>query len=121
MSRAELRRAKREKEKAETATFNLTKAQLDAMIEAEIGKKLKEIKIQATEDAINTTMTLLLVLPPKVLAEHYWQKSYQKKMPEFTQHMLDYYSDWVNGKLDLNEMQDWMWDVCGIRFEESEM
>ena len=34
MSRAEMRRQKRETEKSKTATYNLTQAQLDAMIDA---------------------------------------------------------------------------------------
>lgn len=34
MSRAEMRRQKRETEKSKTTTYNLTQAQLDAMIDA---------------------------------------------------------------------------------------
>lgn len=44
-----------------------------------------EIKEQATQDAINTAMVLLLTLPLEVLMDHYWQKSYAKRIPKFTE------------------------------------
>lgn len=37
MTRAEMRRSKREQEKAQTATYNFTQAQLDALIQEKIG------------------------------------------------------------------------------------
>lgn len=53
------------------------------------------------EDAINTAMTLLLVLPMEVLMDHYWKKTYAKKIPEFTELVLQYYERWQNGELDI--------------------
>lgn len=37
MNRAEMRRMKREQEKAHTVTYNLTQAQLDAIVQEKIG------------------------------------------------------------------------------------
>ena len=67
MSRAELRRKQRETQKANTATYNLTKAQLNALVEQQIGDRIKQVKEQATYDAVNTAMVLLLTLPLEVL------------------------------------------------------
>ena len=40
MNRAEMRRMKREQEKAHTVTYNLTQAQLDAIVQEKIGAKM---------------------------------------------------------------------------------
>lgn len=54
MGRAERRRLEREKSKQKTATYNLTKEQLDKLVEDQIKDRLKVIKKQAMEDAITT-------------------------------------------------------------------
>lgn len=64
MGRAERRRAQKLEQKAKTATYNLTKAQLDAAVREQVGKELERIKQEATDDAVNTAMVLLLTLPP---------------------------------------------------------
>ena len=120
MSRAELRRAKREKEKSETATYNLTKAQLDSMINERVKDKIEKAKIEATNDAVNTAMVLLLTLPLEVLMDHYWTKSYQKRIPEFTAYVLEYYQKWQDGELDMDKMKEDLWEYAGFRLEESE-
>ena len=48
-------------------------------------------KEEITRQAINQAMLLLFVLPMEVLMDFYWKKSYAKKIPEFTNHLLDYY------------------------------
>lgn len=40
MNRAERRRIQKNEQKAKTATYNVTKAQLDAMVEEQIGEKI---------------------------------------------------------------------------------
>ena len=118
MRRAELRRTQRQDKKAKTATYNLTEDQLNAMINEKIGDKLKEVKMQATDDAVNTAMTLLLTLPLEVLMDHYWKKTYAKKIPEFTTHVLDYYNRWQNGELDIDKLKADLWEYGGVRLEE---
>lgn len=120
MSRAEMRRMQREKKKAKTATYNLTKEQLDAMVEERISQRIKEVKEEATYDAVNTAMTLMLVLPMEVLMDHYWKKSYAAKIPEFTNYVLKYYERWMKGELDMDEMKEDLWVYGGVRLEESE-
>ena len=120
MSRAEMRRMQREKKKAKTATYNLTKEQLDAMVEERISTCIREAKEAATYDAVNAAMTLMLVLPMEVLMDHYWYESYSTKIPEFTSYVLEYYERWMKGELDMDKMKQDLWEYGGIRLEESE-
>ena len=52
MGRAERRRAQKCEQKAKTATYNLTKAQLDALVREKISGELDRVKQEATNDAI---------------------------------------------------------------------
>ncbi len=118
MGRAELRRAAKSKQK-KTATYNVTRAELDKLIQEQYGEKIAEVKEQATYDAVNTALTLLLTLPLEVLMDHYWQKSYEKRIPEFTSYVLEYYDKWLNGELDMDELKKDLWEYGGVRLEES--
>lgn len=120
MGRAEQRRAHRNELKEKTATYNLTKAQIDAMVREKISGELVRIKREATEEAVNTAMVLLLTLPLEVLMDHYWKKSYPKRIPEFTNCVLEYYEKWQNGELDMDKLKEDLWEYGGVRLEESE-
>lgn len=72
--RAELRRTQREEKRANTATYNLTQAQLDAIVSEKIGKKIAETKQEIYEETVNTVLALVLTLPLEVLMDHYWQR-----------------------------------------------
>lgn len=50
--RAELRRTQREEKRANTATYNLTQAQLDAIVSEKIGKKIAETKQEIYEETV---------------------------------------------------------------------
>ena len=117
MSRAEMRRQKRETEKSKIATYNLTQAQLDAMIDAALGKRIDDAKQAATEKAMTQAVTLMLVLPLEVLMDHYWKKSYAKRIPEFTQYVLEYFEKWENGELDMDELKRDLWEYGGVKLE----
>lgn len=117
MTRAEMKRAAREEKKRKTATYNLTQDQLDAMVKEKIGKDLERIKKEATDEAINTAMVLLLTLPLEVLMDHYWKKTYAKKLPEFLDYVLEYYEKWQDGELDMDELVKDLWEYGGIRME----
>ena len=109
MGRAEIRREMKNEKKAKTATYNLTKAQLDAMVREQIEDELVKIRQQATDDAVNTAMILLLTLPLEVLMDHYWPKSYAKRIPQFTTYVLEYYERWQNGELDMEKLKEDLW------------
>lgn len=81
MGRAEIRRAMKNEKKVKTATYNITKAQLDAMVREGIGNELERVRQEAIDNAVNTAMVLLLTLPLEVLMDHYWKKSYAKRIP----------------------------------------
>lgn len=118
MGRAEIRRAMKNEKKAKTATYNLTKAQLDAMVREKIGEELERVKQEAMDSAVNTAMVLLLTLPLEVLMDHYWKKSYAKRIPEFTAHVLEYYEMWQNDELDMGKMKEDLWEYGHVRLEE---
>lgn len=119
MYRAGKRRAKKEEHKKETATYNLTKAQIDREIEKSIGKKLEEIKMESTDAA----MILTLTIPIKVLVEYYWQDlSYEELKEEtgiFAERMVDYYEAWQDGKIDILKLKDDLWNLTGIKIESA--
>lgn len=117
MCRSEKRRLEREKKKG-AVTYNFTQEQLDALIESKVREKIEEAKKEAVEDAINQAMLLLFVLPMEVLMDIYWPKSYQKRIPEFTDHLLEYYQMWQRDELDMDKMKEDLWEYGGIRFEE---
>lgn len=75
---------------------------------------------KATNDAINQAMILLLTLPLEVLMDHYWPKSYAKRIPEFTEHVLEYYEKWQNDELDMDKLKEDLWVYGGVRLEEVE-
>lgn len=117
MGRAERRRLEKQKGK-KVKTYNLTRDQLHNAVRQVTEEDLKRIKQEAMEDAINTAMTLLLVLPMEVLMDHYWKKTYAKKIPEFTELVLQYYERWQNGELDMGKLKKDLWEIGGIRMEE---
>lgn len=119
MGRAEIRRMNKQKEKEKTVTYNFTKAQLESAVREKMKSELERVKQEATDEAVNTAMILLLTLPLEVLMDHYWQKSYAKRIPEFTDHVLEYYEKWQNGELDLDKLKEDLWIYGGVRLEES--
>lgn len=120
MGRAERRRTQKLEQKEKTATYNLTKAQLDVMVREKIGDELIRVKQEATDDAVNTAMVLLLTLPLEVLMDHYWTKSYAKRIPKFTERVLEYYERWQNGELDMEKLKEDLWEYGGVKLVESE-
>ncbi len=118
MGRAEMRRAKKKEKKERTVTYNFTREQLNAEVQKQIEKEMSIVKQQATEEAVNTAMILLLTLPLEVLMDYYWKKSYAKRIPEFTNHVLDYYEMWQNGSLDMDKLKEDLWEYGGVRLQE---
>lgn len=68
-------------------------------------------------DAVNNAMILMLTLPLEVLMDYYWPKSYAKRIPEFTKHVLEYYERWQNGELDMDKLKEDLWEYGGVRLE----
>lgn len=119
--RAEMRRSGKSKKKAKTATYNFTEEQLQAAINEGLDVIMKEREERYRNQAINTALLLLLSLPNTVLIEDYWPKSYKKKLPEFNQRVLDLYNQYLEGKIDIQILNENLWETAGIKFEEGEL
>lgn len=120
MGRAEMRRARKDEKKYKTVTYILTQEQLDKIVRDKIGDELKRVKKEATEDAVNTAMILLLTLPLEVLMDYYWPKSYAKRIPKFTDRVIEYYERWQNGELDMEKLKEDLWNYGGVKLVEGE-
>lgn len=125
IKKAELKRKERLETKAKTATYNLTQAQLDALVEEAAAKiferRLQEIKDKATDEAILTAMTLTLAIPIRVMKEKYWKKASKDKLAKFAEEMLDIFWDVQDGKIDFEELAEDLYRDAGIKFEEEEV
>ena len=120
MNRQQRRATERKEQKAKVKTYNLTEAQLQAYVRQAIEKELKNNNEEIMNESTNTAMILLLTLPLEVLMDHYWPKSYAKKIPEFTNYVLEYYERWQNGELDMDKLKEDLWEYGGVRLEVEE-
>lgn len=113
------RRASQRKESKRSKTYTLTKEQLEQYVRKAIDAELKD-REECLEVALNNAMVLMLTLPLEVLMDHYWSKSYEKRIPEFTQHVLDYYERWRDGELDMGDLKRDLWEYGHVRLEVDE-
>ena len=122
MTRSEKRRNEREENK-KTPVYNFTQEQLNEIIEKRIAAEIDKAKKEATEAAINKAMTWLFVLPMEVLMDYYWteEAEYTEKIPEFPEHVLEYYQMWQRDELDMDKMEEDLWTYGGIKFVEEEI
>lgn len=123
MGRAERRREMKKGEKMKKPpVYNYTpeslRGQLKWEANQEFQEKVKKIKAEVYDDAVNAAMMLLFTLPCQVLMEHFWQKSSSKNIPKFLDLVLDYYGRWQNGELDMGKLKKDLWEIGGIRMEE---
>lgn len=65
-------------------------------------------------------MILMLTLPLEVLMDHYWKKSYARRIPEFTNYVLQYYRMWQDGELDMEKLKADLWEYGGVRLERGD-
>ena len=98
--------------KGSVPTYNLTEGQLKAAYDAQLKAYQEETRVQL--------LTLTLALPLRVMMDHYWKKTYHKKLPEFAQYLVDYYQAWESGELTTEELQWDLWEYGGIRLEAKE-
>lgn len=115
-----MRRAQKNAQKSKTVTYNLTQEQLDKIFTERFDEELQKVKKEATEDAVRTSIILMLTLPLEVLIDHYWKKSYSNKIPEFTGHVIDYYKKWENGELDMDKLREDLWERGRVKLIEQE-
>lgn len=71
--------------------------------------------MDATAKALEDSLTLLLVLPVKVLKEHYGFS--RKKLENFCSFISDEYDVLPIDRMGLAECKQYMYDTVGVRFE----
>ena len=120
MNRQQRRALERKNQKYKTATYNFTKSQLDSAVKDSVKSELEQAYQDGVNAGVNQAMVLLLALPLEVLMDFYWRKSYAKRIPQFTQHVLDYYAAWQDGELDMDKLKEDLWEFGGVRMEVSE-
>jgi hypothetical protein len=100
------------------------KAQLEQMrntVMDEVSRKQEEnIRIinqhkeAIAEEAVEQALTLLLGIPCKVMKEKYgWGK---KRITSLCEYILEYYNDFQNGEISIDEYRKSVWEDVGIGF-----
>lgn len=46
--------------------------------------------------------------------------TYAKRIPEFTEYVLEYFEKWQNDELDIDKLKEDLWVYGGVRLEEVE-
>lgn len=113
MGRAERRRA--EKSSGKKPVYMLTEEQLDIMIQERMDKEWERLKQQIADDTTNEVLSVLFTLPMEVLMDDFWPKSYDKKIPQFTEKLLKKYDEYQNGKVDIEALKEKLWTYAGVK------
>lgn len=79
-------------------------------------EQVEEIKKKATDEALNQAMVILFGIPVLVLQEQYGWGG-KKRLPEFAEHLADYYQRFAEGERTVDEYQKIVLEKTGIGFE----
>lgn len=74
MTRAERRRI--EKSDKKIKTYNLTIEQIESLVKERMSEELEQAKLEGEVEAL----ALMFCIPLEILKDHYWKKSYEKKI-----------------------------------------
>ena len=76
---------------------------------------IQRMKKEAYDEAVGTAITLLLSIPVKVVAERYdWSP---EDVQGFCSDILEEYERFDEGDLTLEELQQYVFEHCGVKFE----
>ena len=92
MSRAELRRQKRENVK-KAKTFIMTAEELEKIRLQEFNRA-KKLLLDKNDDLAEQILQMMLVIPTNVLIADYWPKSAKQRIPEFVESCMSLYQAW---------------------------
>lgn len=115
MNRQQRRAIERENKK-----YAMNKKDASKAVRKVAGEELEQAYQDGLDDGVSQALTLLLTLPLEVLMDYYWQKSYAKRIPEFTSHVLEYYEKWQNDELDMDKLNEDLWKYGCVRLEVNE-
>ncbi len=113
MSRAELRRQKRENVK-KAKTFIMTAEELEKIRMQEFNRA-KKLLLDKNDDLAEQILQMMLVIPTNVLIADYWQKSAKQRIPEFVESCMSLYQAWERGVVTMTEMQELTEEYAGIK------
>lgn len=113
MSRAELRRQKREQEK-KTKTLVMTADELQKIRQQEFDKA-KKLLMDRNDELTQEIWTMLLAIPTNVLIADYWPKTARQRIPEFVEKCMDLYRAWEQGAVDMTQMQELTEEYAGVK------
>ena len=117
----QLRRKKQQMENASArGARRMVRNHAEEIVKEAALKELNRAREEAFNDAVNQAMILLLALPMKVLKDIYWPGSYKKKLPGFTEHVLEYYDRWQNGEWEIDDLIREIEEETGITIKEEE-
>ena len=102
MSRAEIRRAKREEQK-KTTVFTMTAEEL-AKYKRQAYEEVRKELLANNEKMASEMRMMMLAIPTNVLIEYYWPKSAEKKIPGFCDDCLALFEAWMDGTVDARQM-----------------
>lgn len=113
MSRAELRRQKREDVK-KAKTFIMTAEELEKIRMQEFNRA-KKLLLDKNDDLAEQILQMMLVIPTNVLIADYWPKSAKQRIPEFVESCMSLYQAWEHGVVTMTEMQELTEEYAGIK------
>lgn len=113
MSRAELRRQKREDVK-KAKTFIMTAEELEKIRMQEFNRA-KKLLLDKNDDLAEQILQMMLVIPTNVLIADYWPKTAKQRIPEFVESCMSLYQAWEQGVVTMTEMQELTEKYAGIK------
>lgn len=114
MNRQQRRAEERKKQKHRTATYNLTKSQLDESVKVSIDTELKQAYQNGLNDGTKQAFELLLTIPLEVLKDFYWKKTYMRKAEGFIDRVFEYYDKWQGGEISMRKMREDLKNISGL-------
>lgn len=113
MSRAEIRRAKKENDKKQKV-FTMTKEEVDKLRIQEF-ERARKILMQKNAELAEEILLMMLVIPTNILVSDYWPKTAKKRIPYFVEQCISLYEAWEMGVVDMQQMIDLTEEYSGIR------
>ena len=95
MSRAEIRRARREENKKK-ATFVMTEEEIMKIRKQEYDRARKTIH-EKSDQIAEDILKMMIVIPTNVLINDYWQKTAKKRIPIFVEEGMNLYQALSDG------------------------
>ena len=117
MSRAEIRRARREENKKK-ATFVMTEEEIMKIRKQEYDRARKMIH-EKSDQIAEDILKMMIVIPTNVLINDYWQKTAKKRIPQFVEDCMSLYQSWSDGAVSMEEMQKLTEEYSGIKLIDS--